>query len=157
MKFTPNWAGLIEQRQYKACPVVIRETEQGTEVLVFRHPLAGIQLVKGTVEPGEHVQDTALRELEEEAGISSAKILQDLAIWPADYEQQVWNFLLCETQTLPERWNHMASDDGGHRFEFFWHPLCEQPDNNWHDVYVRALQTIQQRLKEAGLKMENSE
>ena len=35
----------------------------GTEVLVIEHPLAGIQLVKGTVEQGESVNDAAAREL----------------------------------------------------------------------------------------------
>ena len=33
----------------KACPVVLRHTTE-LEVLAFRHPLAGLQLVKGTVE-----------------------------------------------------------------------------------------------------------
>lgn len=36
----------------RACPVVLRESG-GLEVLAFEHPLAGLQLVKGRLEPGE--------------------------------------------------------------------------------------------------------
>ncbi|MEF1341314.1 DNA mismatch repair protein MutT, partial [Vibrio rotiferianus] len=32
----------------KVCPLVLRN--QNSEILLFKHPLAGIQLVKGTVE-----------------------------------------------------------------------------------------------------------
>ena len=35
----------------------------GSRILVFRHPSAGIQLIKGTIEPGECASDAALREL----------------------------------------------------------------------------------------------
>lgn len=33
----------------KVCPLVLRK--QNREILLFKHPLAGVQLVKGTVEP----------------------------------------------------------------------------------------------------------
>ncbi|MHC8286071.1 NUDIX domain-containing protein [Pseudomonas sp. XS1P51] len=46
----------------KACPVVLRNIEQ-LEILAFRHPLAGLQLVKGSVEPGELTGAAAVREL----------------------------------------------------------------------------------------------
>lgn len=36
-------------RANKACPVVLRHSTE-LEILAFRHPLAGLQLVKGTVE-----------------------------------------------------------------------------------------------------------
>jgi 8-oxo-dGTP pyrophosphatase MutT (NUDIX family) len=48
----------------KACPVVLRSLGDG-EILAFEHPLAGWQLVKGTVEAGELPRDAAIRELYE--------------------------------------------------------------------------------------------
>ena len=42
---------------------------------MFRHPLAGIQLVKGTVEPSENPADAARRELFEESGLVSKQPL----------------------------------------------------------------------------------
>lgn len=38
---------------HKAVAAVVRDRGLGSELLVFRHPLAGMQLPKGTVEPGE--------------------------------------------------------------------------------------------------------
>lgn len=54
----------------KSCPVVLRGRET-LEILAFEHPLAGFQLVKGSVEPGESTDLAAVRELKEEAGIQS--------------------------------------------------------------------------------------
>lgn len=54
----------------KSCPVVLRGRET-LEILAFEHPLAGLQLVKGSVEPGEPTDLAAIRELKEEAGIQS--------------------------------------------------------------------------------------
>ena len=42
---------------------------------MFRHPLAGIQLVKGTVEPSEKPADAARRELFEESGLNTKQPL----------------------------------------------------------------------------------
>lgn len=50
----------------KACPVVIRPERQ---ILAFQHPRAGLQLVKGGVEPNEHPAKAAERELSEESGL----------------------------------------------------------------------------------------
>lgn len=33
----------------KVVPVIFRDINQRTEILVFKHPIAGIQIVKGTL------------------------------------------------------------------------------------------------------------
>jgi 8-oxo-dGTP pyrophosphatase MutT (NUDIX family) len=53
----------------KACPVVLRRGCNGIEFLVFESPLAGKQLIKGTIEAGESLGKACARELEEESGV----------------------------------------------------------------------------------------
>ena len=128
----------------KACPVVLRETNAARELLVFEHPLAGIQLVKGTIEPGESPEHAALRELSEESGISLASSLRTLGTWSSGHKDQLWSFWVCEPKNQPPNtWVHRAADDGGHLFRFFWHPLFGEPSEQWHPVYQRALRFIQ--------------
>jgi 8-oxo-dGTP pyrophosphatase MutT (NUDIX family) len=52
----------------KVVPVILRHPTQSLEILAFRHPLAGSQLVKGTIEQGEKYDEAAIRELFEETG-----------------------------------------------------------------------------------------
>ena len=129
----------------KACPVVLRGTGPRVEVLAFRHPIAGCQLVKGTIEPGESPEDAALRELAEEAGVLVARIERHIGIWHSGWQGQVWSFFACRSDTpLPEVWSHHAPDDGGHTFQFFWHPLrALTHEDQWHVVFRDALRFIQ--------------
>ena len=130
----------------KLCPVVLRSGVPGLEVLVFRHPLAGVQLVKGTREAGESIEGGALRELEEESGISAATVVLDLGSSSAIASGQLWHFLQVETGPLPSGWTHRTADDGGHLFEFFWWPLATDPDVDWHESFRRALDHIRAAL-----------
>lgn len=130
----------------KSCPVVLRS--QGVlEILAFAHPLAGLQLVKGSIEPGESPEAAALRELAEESGIDRARTVRNLGTWHSGYQGQVWSFYLCEVHhRLPERWTHHAADDGGHDFRFFWHPLADPGGEGWHEVFRGALAFIRKAL-----------
>jgi len=113
---------------------------------MFRHPLAGSQLVKGSIEPGESAPDAAIRELFEEAGITCARVTADLGIWEAIEGEQVWSFQRCEImQPLPDRWSHHCSDDGGHTFELFWHRLAQDPRDAF-EIFVNAVRVIRARL-----------
>ena len=124
----------------KACPIVLRRTAGRREVLAFVHPLAGKQLIKGTIERGESADAAALRELQEEAGIAQAVVRGDLGCWDAGFKRQTWSFYLCEVATpLPDTWRHFASDDGGQIFTLFWQALEEAPLEGWHPVHARAL------------------
>jgi 8-oxo-dGTP pyrophosphatase MutT (NUDIX family) len=129
----------------KACPVVIRDTGGKQNLLAFRHPLAGTQLVKGTVEPEETIEEAAARELFEESGLTgkAIKYLGSLHMTGAD---QRWHFVLCQTGQVSEEWTHHTSDGGGLDFAFFWHPLGEAPNQDWHPIFRRALAFIRMAL-----------
>jgi 8-oxo-dGTP pyrophosphatase MutT (NUDIX family) len=132
----------------KVCPVVFRDSSM-RQILAFEHPEAGVQLVKGSIEPGESVRAAALRELQEEAGISDAGIAADLGTWNSDQNGHVWSLHLCTfNPKLPDSWVHFCEDDGGHDLKFFWHDLAQGPDDAWRPTYRRALETIRERTRE---------
>ncbi|TDF86187.1 NUDIX domain-containing protein [Pseudomonas sp. H9] len=131
----------------KACAVVLSPARAPT-ILLFRHPLAGVQLVKGSIEHGETPAQAALRELKEESGIATATVVDDLGCWDAGYLGQVWSFHLCQvSEPLPEHWVHQTLDDHGHTFEFFWAALDPLPDADCHPVFSRALAFLRATLK----------
>ncbi|NIE72899.1 NUDIX domain-containing protein [Pantoea sp. Ap-967] len=132
----------------KACPVVLR-TREALEILAFEHPLAGLQLVKGSVEPGEPTDLAAVRELKEEAGLRSTPT-RNLGQWRSRVTGHLWAFHECHVaQDLPNTWVHFAEDDGGHEFRFFWHPLMSEPSDQWHQVFKDALAFIRTTLSDA--------
>ena len=132
----------------KSCPVVLR-TRETLEILAFEHPLAGLQLVKGSVDPGESTDLAAVRELIEEAGIQSTA-RRDLGEWHSIVTGHTWAFHECHVaQDLPDTWVHFAEDDGGHEFSFFWHPLMSEPSERWHQVFRDALSFLRTALAEA--------
>ncbi|MDF9620046.1 NUDIX domain-containing protein [Pseudomonas entomophila] len=135
----------------KACAVVLSSTPQ-PRILLFRHPLAGVQLVKGTIEQGETPNEAALRELAEESGIDAAMIKDDLGCWASGHLDQIWSFQLCQAQAgLPEQWSHQTLDDHGHVFEFFWAPLGQLPYADCHPVFQRALAYLCEALTAKGI------
>lgn len=71
----------------KVTAFVTREGEHGRELLVFRHPTAGVQLPAGTIEPGETPEQAVLRELCEETGIDQAEIVRRLGMMTMEDEE----------------------------------------------------------------------
>lgn len=49
-----------------------------------------------------------------------------------------------ENRALPDTWSHATSDDYGHVFDFFWHPL--DAPAAFTAPYRRALNHISQAL-----------
>lgn len=124
----------------KVCPTIVREIDRVRQILVLRHPSAGVQLVKGTVEPGEQLADAALRELAEESGITSITSIESKGSWFVERSQQEWHFFLCSTQEgLKDEWDFFTLDDGGLIYSFFWFDLDSEPDDEWHPVFKEAL------------------
>jgi 8-oxo-dGTP pyrophosphatase MutT (NUDIX family) len=118
----------------KVVAYITRETERGTELLVFRHPRhikTPIQVPQGTVEDGESVIDGLWRELEEETGRANFVLISQLAKVPfhADWRDE-WQernvFHLSAPADTPDEWTHVVTNgesDKGLCFEFFWLPL----------------------------------
>jgi len=131
----------------KACPIVVRDIGGELSVLAFLHPLAGIQLVKRTIEEPETASSAAVRELAEESGVTAATI-SDLGIWHSGYDDQIWSFHLCRaSEPLPETWTHQCPDDGGHTFKFFWQVLTQDPSSDWHPTHAAALGHVKEALR----------
>ena len=128
----------------KAVPVVLRSESGHIELLVFKHPLAGVQLVKGTVESGERPQVAAVRELFEESGLDSVTRSMFLGRQTYAEIEQVWHFYLCHIDgELPDKWEFFTADDDGHLFKFYWQPLDAKIDNQLGPVFESARQFIE--------------
>lgn len=127
----------------KACAVVLSEGR----LLVFRHPTAGVQIVKGTIEPGETAEAAARRELAEESGLGAtgARICGRLD----QAEGPAWHMVRCTVEgPLPDRWVHRCADDGGLDLAFFWHPLAATATPDWHPPFRHALRWLQDALRQ---------
>lgn len=130
----------------KACPVVLRRRNGRLELLAFRHPLAGLQIVKGGVEAGESLGTACERELAEEAGIAGVAGRR-LGTWLPPEGPPAWGFHAMDlAEALPDSWEFLTRDDGGHRFRFFWQPLDEPTGPGWHPVFAGAIDWIRATL-----------
>ena len=62
--------GVIE----KITAFITRESADGHDLLLFKHPNAGIQILEGTVEDDETPEEAVLREVSEETGLTSLSV-----------------------------------------------------------------------------------
>lgn len=128
---------------HKVCPVILRQQGDSWQILAFRHPNAGTQLIKGTLEAGEQPEVGVLRELAEESGIDQARVVEKIGELASHETEQHWHLFLCQpVGALQEEWSFFTTDGGGHIFQFFWHRLDEAPDESWHPVFSSALAFI---------------
>jgi 8-oxo-dGTP pyrophosphatase MutT (NUDIX family) len=125
----------------KVCPVVVRDIDGELGLLSFRHPIAGSQFVKGTVEQGETVVNAAIRELREESGLVATEG-RFLGLCLIGSPPVIWNFVLVEVADAMDEWTFRTEDDRGHEFSFFWHPMQEKLSSDWHPDFHEAFAEI---------------
>jgi 8-oxo-dGTP pyrophosphatase MutT (NUDIX family) len=68
----------MSQTVHKVTCFITRPGDRGTDLLLFRHPDAGVQIPAGTVEPGETPEAAAMREATEESGLTGLVLLRYL-------------------------------------------------------------------------------
>jgi len=122
---------------HKVIAYITRQRDGRTQLLVFdhrHHPEAGRQVPAGTVEDGEPVEAALFRELYEESGLKTVRLVRKLA----QFEEAGWNqvrhvFHLIAPDDAPEdppdRWSHVVGgrgEDSGMVFEYYW--LNNEPD-----------------------------
>ena len=131
----------------KACPVILRVAQNNElEILAFKHPIAGNQLVKGTIEEHETLEHACIRELEEESGLIG-EVKYDLGVWNSGFKDHVWGFCLVNVERpLENEWSIFTEDDGGLNFNFFWQPLNEELNSNWHYLFKNAVEFIKKAI-----------
>ena len=70
----------------KVTAFIIRERDEVRELLVFKHPTAGIQIPAGTVEEGEDIEAAVKREVYEETGLQFVEIENYLGCFENELE-----------------------------------------------------------------------
>lgn len=114
---------------------IVRANNGGLELLVCRHrdvPEAGVQVIAGTVEPGEAVEAALFREIEEESGFGRDKLrlLRKLGKDHNPGSDEEWHgFELTPLVRLPDRWSHSVAGEGedkGLFFNYYWVPLSAE-------------------------------
>lgn len=127
----------------KVLAYVVRNGSGDREVLVFRHldhPDAGIQIPGGTIDPGESPLDALHREVKEESGLASLRVVAKVAqspfhaTWRNEWQER-HVFHVEAPETCPDEWVHVVSsgeEDKGLRFAFVWMPLAKaQEELQW--------------------------
>jgi 8-oxo-dGTP pyrophosphatase MutT (NUDIX family) len=59
----------------KVTAFITRAAPGGRDLLLFRHPTAGVQIPAGTVEEGEAIERAVLREVAEETGLENVRLV----------------------------------------------------------------------------------
>lgn len=123
-------------------------TDPGGRLLVFDHvdvPAAGTQVPAGGIHPGESAEAAVRRELLEESGIDSARIVRKLGeAWhratpgnvPPGLEEQIHHVfhLHLDVPSPEEAWDWEERSGGDvveHRFRLRWVTLAEAAELLW--------------------------
>ena len=134
---------MIDESWYKRPPGVSDRTSAGGIVariedeqiyvaLVGELGLTERVLPKGGVEPGESLEEAARREIEEEAGLSSLELIEELGVRERlSYDKVCWittYYFLFVTEQVEG-----TPTDVEHHYELAWHPIGALPAIFWSE------------------------
>jgi len=132
MKINESWYEKPSQiRTHEAAGgVVVKESGEGLLVAVIHEGLTAGVLPKGHVEAGESIEQAAVREVAEEAGLSRLKMIEKLGVRERlNFEKTSWKrthyFLMLAGDA------HQKAAPGEHEFRVEWVPLDDFPDLFW--------------------------
>ncbi|MFJ1755926.1 NUDIX domain-containing protein [Kitasatospora sp. NPDC088134] len=123
----------------------------GPELLVFDHvgmPEAGTQVPAGGVEAGEPPEEAVLREVVEESGLLTARVVRLLAVDDRPHPEtgqlrRTSFFHLRAPEDAPDAWEHLvrgAGDDAGLRFACRFVPLpLDRPLADGQDSWLERI------------------
>lgn len=134
---------------HKSVAAVVSSEDAEPHLLVFDHPTAGTQLVKGTVEDGELIESAVVRELFEESGLVVDSAGSHIGDWERTVgggpdelgalELNIWHiFAVSDPGRYPTSWVHAASGspaEDGLVFEFRWVRIDEGLTEELHSVF----------------------
>lgn len=110
----------------KACAYI---TRNNSELLVFEGPRHdGLQIPKGTIEPGESPVEAVYRETAEESGLAAVTQFRHLVtdVWTrreSPPKRYVRNFYHAPVYESRDAWTHTVTGTGAERgmeYDFFW-------------------------------------
>ncbi|SFS46329.1 NUDIX hydrolase [Halostagnicola kamekurae] len=141
----------------KACAYITRDTG---ELLVFEGPgHDGLQIPKGTLEPGETPREALFREVVEESGLGALSATRHLStdVWTrrrSPPKRYVRHFFHSSVHEPRDRWTHTVTDGGGEHgseFEFRWiDPHAAREFALDLDEYVHLLPSADSAVENAG-------
>jgi 8-oxo-dGTP pyrophosphatase MutT (NUDIX family) len=116
----------MKTRKYSSAGGVIIENDR--MLLLDRPSREEVRLPKGHIEPGESPMETALREVQEEAGIANLEIVADLGVQEVEYDYKRAHYKRTEYYYLMRKVDAATVDrppKDAKDFQPFWKPLDE--------------------------------
>lgn len=126
---------------------LVRERNEDQE------PLDGFVLPKGGLEPGESIEAGAIREIEEEAGLTELTHLGDLEVLERLSERKIYWSINHYGLYLTEQISGVIKDEK-HHFDFGWFPIDELPEMFWRDER-RMIERHRNRIYERVIAHQN--
>jgi 8-oxo-dGTP pyrophosphatase MutT (NUDIX family) len=128
---------------------VVAYVTRGDELLVFEYAdendPPGVQVPAGGVDSDERLDLAALREVEEETGITDARLVRKLGV--SDFVAEGWQheqhfFQLEAPLGLPDEWEHVGTgggEDDGHVFRCRFVPRSKSGLDEAQYVFLNDL------------------
>lgn len=134
---------------------VVARIEQGNILvaLVEEKDVPGYVIPKGGQDPGETIEETALREIEEESGLTEVEKIADLAVLERQSEKKVlWSinhYALYVTEQVSG-----TIKDTEHHMGMAWFPVDALPEMFWPDER-RMIEQNRKRIYDLVIARQN--